>query len=465
MLIQRCEIDGRLRDVRIEGAHLSAIEGALRPAAGEPTLDARGGALLPGLNDHHAHLLAAAAALRSVRCGPPQVSDAAGLARALAGAPGDGWLRGFGYHESVAGPLDRDALDRWVARRPLRIQHRTGALWMLNGSAVAALGLDTGVDAPGVERDAHGRATGRLFRLDAWLGARVPREPAELSELSLALARCGVVGVTDTGADNDAERLAALEAAQRGGSLRQRVLMLGSEDLPETRGQGIARGALKLLLDERALPELGAFAARIARAHASGRGVAIHAVTRVELAFALAALAEAGARPGDRIEHASVAPPEALESLRRLGLAVVTQPGFVAERGDTYAQEVDASDRPWLYRLRGFLAAGIPLAAGSDAPYGAPDPWRAMRAATERRSAGGRVLGSAEALTPEEALALFTAPLEAPGAPSPRLVPGARADLCLLRAPWARARRELSADLVAATCRAGEWIWRAAGAP
>jgi predicted amidohydrolase YtcJ len=460
MLIQRCELEGRLRDVRIEGACIAAIDAALRPAPGEETLDARGGALLPGLNDHHAHLLAAAAALRSLRCGPPHVRDAAQLERALSAAPGKGWLRGVGYHESVAGDLDRDALDRWVAQRPLRIQHRTGALWMLNGRAVDALGLDAGVDAPGVERDTRGRATGRLFRLDAWLGARVPREPAALGELSLALARCGVVGVTDTGADNDAERLAALVAAQRSGELRQRVLLLGTQELPDARGEGIARGALKLLLDERALPELGAFAARIGRAHAAGRGVAIHAVTRVELTFALAALAEAGARPGDRIEHASVAPPEALEALRRLGLVVVTQPSFVAERGDTYAREVEPADRPWLYRLRGFLAAGIRLAAGSDAPYGAPDPWRAMRAATERRSAGGRVLGSAEALTPEEALALFTSPLEAPGAPPPRLAVGARADLCLLRVPWVRARRELSAEHVAATCRAGEWIWR-----
>jgi predicted amidohydrolase YtcJ len=82
-----------------------------------------------------------------------------------------------------------------------------------------------------------------------------------------------------------------------------------------------------------------------------------------------------------------------------------------------------------------------------------------MRAACERRSERGRVLGSAEALAPEEALALFTSPLAAPGARPPRLAPGAAADLCLLRAPWSQARRGLSADLVAATWRAGIPIW------
>jgi predicted amidohydrolase YtcJ len=459
MLLRRCEIDGAPRDVRIARGRVAAVAPSLAPEPGEAVRDAAGGALLPGLNDHHLHLFAAAAALRSVRCGPPEVRDAAQLAAALAAAQGDGWLRGVGYHESVAGALDRAALDRWLPEQPARIQHRSGALWMLNGAAIAALGLDAGADAPGVERDAAGRATGRLFRLDAWLGARVPREPVSLRALARQLARCGVVGVTDTGADNDAATLASLEAAQRSGELPQRVLAMGSEALPDARSPSLARGALKILLDERTLPELSRLAGRIAAAHAAERAVAVHAVTRVEAAFALAAFAEAGARRGDRLEHASIAPPDVVERIRALGLAVVTQPSFVAERGDQYAQDVEAADRPWLYRARAFLAAGVPLAAGSDAPYGAPDPWRAMRAAVARRTEGGRVLGSAEALTPEEALALFTAPLEAPGAPAPRIAPGARADLCLLRAPWLRARCALSAELVAATWRGGETIY------
>ncbi len=461
MLIRRCEVDGARRDVRVVGERIEEIAARLTPRAGEPIHEAGGGALLPGLTDHHAHLFAAAAALRSLRCGPPQVRDATQLAAALAAASGDGWLRGVGYHECVAGPLDRRVLDRWLPDRPVRVQHRTGALWVLNGAAIAALGLDAGVDAPGVERDPAGRAPGRLFRLDAWLGARLPREPVALRALSRPLARCGVTTVTDTGADNDAATLASLAEAQRTGDLLQRVLAMGGEALPAAHGPALVRGAHKLLLDERALPELGAFAARIAAAHRAGRSAAVHAVTRAELLFALAAFEEAGARAGDRIEHASVAPPEAVAAIRRLGLAVVTQPAFVAERGDQYATDVEVADRPWLYRARAFLAAGVPLAAGSDAPYGEPDPWRAMRAAVERRTESGRTLGSAEALTPEEALALFASPADAPGARPTRLAPGARADLCLLRAPWAHARCTLGADLVAATWRDGETIWDA----
>ena len=68
-------------------------------------VDAAGGALLPGLHDHHVHLMAMAAARDSVDVGT------AGLA-ALRTAPGDDWVRAVGYHESIAGPLDRDASTR-----------------------------------------------------------------------------------------------------------------------------------------------------------------------------------------------------------------------------------------------------------------------------------------------------------------------------------------------------------------
>jgi predicted amidohydrolase YtcJ len=186
-------------------------------------------------------------------------------------------------------------------------------------------------------------------------------------------------------------------------------------------------------------------------------------VTRTELVLAVASFAAAGARGGDRIEHAAVAPPEAVALLAESPLTVVTQPNFIRERGDGYATRVEPGDRPWLYRGRGFLDAGVPLGGGTDAPFGDPDPWLAMRAAVDRRSAGGLVLGSDEALSPEQALALFTSPAHAPGAPSRRIEVGAPADLCLLDRPWLEARRELSSAHVAATLRGGSLSWRRSG--
>jgi predicted amidohydrolase YtcJ len=462
VLIERAEIAGRAPlSLRIEDGRIAEIGAGLARRRGEESLDAGGGALLPGLHDHHLHLLALAAAAGSVRCGPPEVRTREQLARALRSArPRGGWIRGIGYHDPVAGELDRRALDALAPGAAVRLQHRSGALWILSSAAVERLSLDRGVDAPGVERDASGRATGRLYRADAWLGERLGGDPPDLGPVGAALARCGVTGATDATARNAAAELALLEAAAEKGAIPQRLLVMGGPGLPEPSHPRVRRGALKLVLAEAALPDFDAIVSAIRAAHGAGRAAAIHCVTRGELAFAVGAFDEAGARAGDRIEHAAVAPPELVARIAALGLTVVAQPHFVSERGDAYAAEVDPADLPWLHRARGFDAAGVPLGGGSDAPFGSPDPWRSMRAAVERRSESGALLGAGEALAPERALALFTSPAEAPGAAPRTLAPGAPADLCLLERPWSAARLALGASLVAATLVGGCVVYR-----
>jgi predicted amidohydrolase YtcJ len=178
--------------------------------------------------------------------------------------------------------------------------------------------------------------------------------------------------------------------------------------------------------------------------------VAIHCATEVELVYALATLEEAGAGAGDRIEHASVAADFAIAEIARLRLAVVTQPHFIRERGDTYLAEVDEEARPHLYRLRAFLDAHVPLAGGSDAPFGSCDPWASMAAAVSRQTQQGARIGESEALTPEQALDLY---LREPQALDQRrrVSIGAPADLCLLDRPWTEARKVLSSAYVRAT--------------
>ena len=93
-------------------------------------------------------------------------------------------------------------------------------------------------------------------------------------------------------------------------------------------------------------------------------------------------------------------PDEVLGDIARLGLTVVTQPRFVADRGDDYLAEVDADDRPYLWRCASLIAAGIGVGFGTDAPFGDADPWRAVDAAVHRRTPSGTVLGAAERLSP-----------------------------------------------------------------
>ena len=482
MLISGAEIAGyRPVDLRCTGERIVEIGVALQRRAGETRLDAGGGALLPGLHDHHIHLYALAAAQLSVDCGPPQVTSPGALARALQGRalqlqqrharlhqepPGTtGWIRGTGYHDSVAGALDRWHLDRMVAERPVRVQHRSGKLWMLNSAACALLNLDRPRAHPlvesGIERDDSGRATGRLFRLDDWLRDQLGnRDVPDLSHTSLQLAGMGVTGVTDATPTNSATLLALLTTAVQSGQLLQRVLLMGDEQLPEPGHRLLTRGPLKILLDDYRLPAFDGLCERIARTHCQDRSVAIHCVTPTELVFALSALIETGSMPGDRIEHASVTPDAALALLRDAAVTVVTQPGLVRERGDQYLAEVERREQPWLYRCRSLVDSGIPLGGSTDAPYGSADPWSAMAAAVQRRTRSGQNIGSTEQLSPERALALFTSSATAPGGPPRRLAPGMLADLCLLDRPWADARARLTAGDVAATIRGGEVIYR-----
>jgi len=460
MLIVNAEIDGNPgQDLRVLEGTIGEIGTALPRHPGEDVLDARGGALVPGLHDHHLHLLALAAAESSVRCGPPEVVREEQLAATLA-QPGTGWVRGIGYHRSVAGDLTRDDLDRWVPERPVRIEHRSGKLWIVNSAGAAELGLDEEPDLPGIERDAAGRPTGRLFRLDDWIGARLSASAfPDLSALSRRLASYGVTGVSDTTPHITAETVLELARSHATGALLQRVQIMGGLDVhvPE---HGLLRlGPVKLRLDEDRLPDFDGLVGEMVSAHGKGRAVALHCVTQTELIFALAALQEAGPLPGDRIEHASLTPDAALPLMQQLGVTVVTQPGFLFERGEQYHSEVPSQDQSLLYRCRSFLRHGIPLGGSTDAPYGLPDPWGAMRAAVHRRTAAGRRLGEDEVLSPEEALALFTSPLEAPGAPPRRVKVGAVADLCLLSCRWNDARTRLLASDVAATFRDGHCIF------
>ena len=451
--------------LRIEGERIVELAPGLRPRAGEEVFDAATAAVLPGLHDHHIHLLAYAAALESVVCGPPQVSDAAVLFKVLAehGArAGNGWMRGVGYHESVAGDIDRVWLDRAVPERPLRIQHCSGQLWIFNSAGLQRLGIrdDVAGDDP-FERHA-GVASGRLYAGDAWVRERLGGRMPALDEVSRRLASFGITGVTDASPDNAlGEFLHFADEAARG-ALRQDVLMMGSVALdPAWCQPGLAVGATKIHLRESDLPDFDATCARIVHSHQSGRPVAVHCVTLTELMFAVAALQGAGVRAGDRLEHASLTTPEAVALVRDAGLTVVTQPHFVFERGDAYLSALTADEIAGLYRARSFVSAGIAVGAGSDAPYGDANPWRSMAAAQQRRTRGGRMLGADERLDAAAVLRLYGSSAQRPGGECRCLQVGAKADLCVLDRAWGAVFEDLAAVRVRLTLGRGRILYAA----
>jgi predicted amidohydrolase YtcJ len=420
MLIQRASLLGnKVVDIRL-GEQIEQVAESLRPLPGELVLDAGFGTVLPGLHDHHLHVYSAAAELNSVRVGPQDVRDSDGLAQALTRAvPGaDGWIRAVGYHDTVAGPLDRDLLDALAPPNPIRVQHRSGMMWTLNSAGLAAVGL---ADHP----------DGRLRSADrAWSDVLERTEPP-LDAFSAGLAAYGVTGVTDATPD--------LDITVR---IRQRVHVL-------------APG--KRILHDDAL-DLDALITWISDRHTEGIPVALHCVTAAQLVVAIAALRVAGRYPGDRIEHAAMVPADCIADLAGLGVTVVTQPNFVAERGDQYRTDVPATEQDQLWRLASLRYAGVPVALSTDAPFGDSDPWAAMRAAVHRRSPTGQVLNAAECVDARTALTLFLGSATQPARPRTH-PPGQPADLCVLSAPPREALGQLDAGLVVATVIGGAMVF------
>ena len=309
MLIRNAEIAPGLRiDVRILADRIVEIGKLAKNATSELEVDACGRTLLPGLHDHHLHFLSYAASLESVQCGPPSVSDADGMVKALRAhrAPtSDSWVRGIAYHRSVAGEIDRDWLDRVVPDAPVRIQERSGRLWIFNSAALDRL-APAGMHTPLETID--GRYTGRLYDGDSWLRERLGKSAPPVRLASERLLSRGVTGFTDTTPDNGRSEDSFFRDARAAGAIVQSVLLMGNEQLDGlSECHGIAIGPRKIHLHESDFPDLPELSAAIGAAHALGRCAAVHCVTIAELLFALAAMEEAGTMAGDRIEQAAVA--------------------------------------------------------------------------------------------------------------------------------------------------------------
>jgi len=427
MLLKDVEVEGRRVDVRTEQTTISDVSPGLRPAPGEDVVDGRAGVLLPGLHDHHVHLLAMAAADRSVNLhGDADV--AAALRAADRRFPAGAWLRAVGWGGGEQ-DLDRDALDALVPDRPVRVQHRSGALWVLNSAALQRVGME--------------EPSGRLFGADALLRERIDADQTlDLAAVGRRLASYGVTGVTDATPFLDMGGPGLLAAA----NLPQRLVLTGAPDLDIGKGpEGMQWGPAKVVLADHDLPSLEEVVDQFGAARAHARAVAVHSVTVASLVLALAAWDEVGAGPDDRIEHGAVIPAELIPRLASLGLTVVTQPNFVVEREEQYRAEVDSTEQDSLYRCRTLLDAGVQVAFGTDAPFGDADPWRAMAAAVDRK------LGPAERVDAATALGRFLSPPLQPGRAPRRVRAGEPADLCLLREPLAGVLRRPAADLVAAT--------------
>ena len=436
----------RLVDGRVERLYAAASD---MPVSGGELVDCDGATIVPGFVDAHCHPPALGAHLSAIDCGPGAASSISQIIERIRdGAPPHptAWVRAVGYDELLLREKrhpTRFDLDEAISSAPLILTHGSGHAVVLNSIAMREVWLDaTTEEPPGgtIDRDAvTGEPTGLLLEMPDWLAARLPVVSREqqldwLEQAAAVLLSAGVTSVTDAGHRNDGDRMSLYEAAGRTRfPLRTTVMLRPGVDRGGIRStDSVGPGLTKLMVTAsagRMHPGPGELKELVeAEAAAGSPGVAIHAVEREAVVAAVEAfrvfragrdVVAGSGFPGFvmRIEHAAEAPPEVVSAIAESGAAVVTQPGFIYSRGDRYlAAAAGGGPAPdELYPLRAFLDAGVPVAAGSDAPYGTWRPLEALRAAVERRAASGRVVGASQAISAAEALGLYSGLLRAGG--------------------------------------------------
>ncbi|PKB80188.1 MAG: hypothetical protein BZY88_09420 [SAR202 cluster bacterium Io17-Chloro-G9] len=415
-----------IKDGTIAGvASKDEVSGLAGPGAS--VVDCGGKALMPGLVDAHCHLLALAASLLGIDCGPRNVSSIQQLQqmvhRQVRETPPGRWVRGFGYDDTalVEGRHpNRWDLDPVSPDHPVRLDHRSGHASVLNSRALELAGINDETPDPVegiIDRDpASGKPTGLLLEMADYLRLRVgpSRDKTEfqigVKSLNRKLLEYGITSAHDAGPSNGLDRWQTFQELKSSGLLSSRIVMMaGASNLQEFQqsnlgfgyeDDGLRIGQAKIMLTSTTgslHPGTAELEEMVREAHAAGFPVAIHAVEQEAVAAASSVLTNQGMPRGigagrDRIEHCSECPAELIDQVARSGAAVVTQPGLIYWNGDSYLANVEPGLLPHLYPAGALHRSGVPLAFGSDAPVTDPNPWPAIYSAVTRRTSSGTAL-------------------------------------------------------------------------
>ena len=427
-------------------------------------IELAGRAAVPGFNDGHQHMLLYGLEQSEVNLHPSRLRSLAALQQAIAEraakTPKNGWILGRRYdhfHLDIARHPTREDLDAAAPDHPVYITRTCGHVGVANSAALALAGIDEdSADPPGgeIQRDG-GRLTGVLFETaQDFIKAVLP--PLSQAQMVAALETAGgiflaqgITSVTDAGLGlrQKFDDYHAYQAARATGRLPLRVYLAltgGPGGIQEEAaaaglmtGQGDERlkiGPVKLFADGSAggktaamtLPYICACQNRglfvydgaelddwVARYHAAGYQVAVHAIGDAAIDQALTAVERALQRhPAEgrrhRIEHCGFTRGDQIQTMARLGMVPAPQPIFLYEFGELYV-EVLGEERPAAaYPMRSWMNAGLLPIASSDTPVSDFSPMKNLYCMTTRKTDRGRVLGKAERLSLEEAVSALT---------------------------------------------------------
>lgn len=448
--------DGRIAwvgDAEEATTHLSGVE---------RTLDLGGATLIPAFNDAHHHLLLLGHWLSQVDCSYPTVKSIDDILAAVGDAAertreGE-WIEGRGYDDNKL--VERRHITRWDLDRvapmhPVSIRNASGHMSVVNSRALELAGITKSTEAPFGGTIHIDPATGEPSGLLQEQAQRlmplkfIPDDPEVLRRClqvaSQAYLSAGVTSSQEAGIFSTPE-FGVYQRAWAAGELPLRTyLMIRTNFLEALETLGIFTGfgddrlkigSLKIMSDGSLIGRTAAVSQpfledpnpnnlglemmpqkeldeTIWRGHKNGWQVAIHAIgdRGIEMCLngferALQRLPRADHR--HRLEHCGILRPDLIERIKSLGVVPVGQPPFIYEFGDGFLRHLGRERAQLTYALKTVLDAGIPLAGSSDSPVSSYQPLIGIKVAVTERTANGTPFAPAEAISVEEAIALYT---------------------------------------------------------
>lgn len=424
------------------------------------------GVIVPGFIDSHNHMLWTGIQQQRVDLsGCRSIAELLQTIRAYREAnPEKEWLvSGEGWHiEHLAEKRypTRQELDQAVSDRPIYLP-RVGHAACVNSLALQLAGIDRHTPEPTggrICRDAQGEPDGLLIELPAFnqVGRLVPAVSREtrcnaLRDIQRKYHATGITGVVEPGLQ--ADDMSIYQELWRNGELSVRtvampqaqidqdpdVLMHSLASWPVRTGFGdewLKLGAIKVYLDGGAslntalmrepypdercqcgiqVTHTDVFHRLVEFCARTGWSIGVHAVGGKAIDLALDVFDDVHRRhPIDALRfsliHAYLWPSQRnIETALRLKVAVATQAPMQYQFAPLLSRRFGLSLVGQATPLRAWLDAGIPVGGGSDSPIAHYAPlhgiWHAVTRYVDDLDA---VLGSEEAVTVEQALAMYT---------------------------------------------------------
>jgi hypothetical protein len=459
--------------IAIKGRLIQAVgtndEMLRRSGSNTRVVDLRGATVVPGLADAHYHLSGVGERELTLNLEGTTTKEAflAKVKERVASTPKGQWIVGGGWIETFWVPQvfpSRQDLDPITPDNPVFLSRADGHAAIVNSRALAAAAVTRATKPPfggALNRDGRGELTGMLIdNAQGLVIGKIPPPTDAMLDSAIVVGadrstRLGWTQIQDAGGSWD--EVARMRRLYGNGTVKLRIYKAISGPSPAadsllTVGASVgefdgrltvrsikvvfdgalgSRGALLLApySDEPATTGLlttDTVRLRPMLSQALERGIQVetHAIgdraNRLVLDFyEQALLAVPAARRGTvkdprwRIEHAQIVDPADRPRFKSLGIIPSMQPSHAV--GDLYfaPARLGTARLAGAYSWHSFIALGLPVAGGSDAPVERGEPMIEFHAAVTRKDIRGKSGPDAdwhpeEKVSRDEALKMFT---------------------------------------------------------